>query len=262
MKRNNIIWGGLLILAGALFLLETLGILHINAWGVIWSIALIAAGIWIIAWMRYAKDSTETETLSIPIEGAESARINIRHGAGRLGIDGGTSTEEILSGTFSGGVTYQSSMNHGKMDLTVEAPGRVYVVLPFVRPYIWSLKLNEQVPLELDIKAGASESRLDLRQLNVMNLRLNTGASDTILTMPAKVPFTRASVKSGVASVRINIPEGVAARIRASGGLSNISIDRNRFHRSGGYYQSQDYDTAEFKLELDLSVGVGSFSVR
>ena len=262
MKRSELIWGGALILVGSLFLLETLDIVNINVWGVVWSVALIAAGIWILGWMTSGKDHTEADTISIPTEGAESARIKIRHGAGQLGIESGAGMNEVLSGTISGGVEYRSKLTNGKIDLTVEAPGRVYVVIPFVRPLNWSLKLNQQIPLELDIKAGASESRIDLSQLKVTDLRLNTGASDTYLTMPAAVSHIRARVKSGVASVRINIPDGVAARIRATGGLSNISINRDRFPRSGGYYQSSDYDTAEFKVELDLSVGVGSFTVR
>jgi len=262
MKRSDLIWGGALIFVGSLFLLETLDIVNVNVWGVIWSVALIAAGSWILGWMTYSKDHTEAEIISIPTEGAESARIKIRHGAGRLGIESGVGPNEVLSGAISGGVEVRSKMTDGKIDLTVEAPGRVFVVIPFVRPHHWSLKLNERLPLELDIKAGASESRIDLSQLKVTDLRLNTGASDTYLTMPAAVPHTRARVKSGVASVRINIPEGVAARIRATGGLSNISINRDRFPRSGRYYQSVDYDTAEFKVELDLSVGVGSITVR
>jgi len=262
MRRRDLIWGGVVILVGLLFLLETLDIVNINVWGVIWSAALIVAGLWILGWITIDKDQTEAETISIPTEGAQSARIRIRHGAGRLGIESGAGSEEVLSGKISGGIKYQSKVADGKIELSVGAPGRIYVVIPFVRPLHWSLKLSEKIPLELDIKAGASESRIDLSQLKVTDLRLDTGASDTVLTMPAGVPHTRARVKSGVGAFRINIPEGVAAKIRASGGLSNISINRNRFPRGGGYYQSSDYDTAEYKVELNVSVGVGSFTVR
>jgi hypothetical protein len=262
MRRRDLIWGGALILVGLLFLLETLDIINVNVWGVIWSLALIVVGLWIIGWITLDNDQSEAEKISIPMEGAQSARIKIRHGAGRLGIESGAGLEEVLSGKISGGTEYQSKMTDGKIDLFLGAPGRIYVVIPFIRPLHWSLNLNGQIPLELDIKTGASESRIDLSQLKVTDLRLDTGASDTVLTMPSAVPHTRAIVKSGVASVRINIPEGVAARIRATGGLSNISIDRDRFPRSGRYHQSSDYEEAEYKVELDLSIGVGSFIVR
>jgi predicted membrane protein len=69
-------------------------------------------------------------------------------------------------------------------------------------------------------------------------------------------------MKGVVTSVKVVIPEGVAVRINATGAMSSISIDRERFPDNGGYYQSVNYDAAEFKVELDLSVGVGSISVK
>jgi len=262
MKRGNLILGGVLILAGTLFLLETLDILRINVWGVIWALTLIVAGLWILGWVTYDRGHAETEDLSIPMEGAESARIKIRHGAGQLAIESGASPSEALAGKVSGGIEYQSSLTQGKLNLSLGAPGRVYILVPWVRSLHWTLQLNDQLPMALDLKTGGSESKIDLSQLKVSELDLNTGASDTTLTMPATVSHTRARVKGGVASLRIKVPEGVAARIRATGGLSEISIDRDRFPRSGGFYQSKNYDEAEFKLELDLSMGVGSMTVQ
>jgi hypothetical protein len=262
MKRGNLILGGVLLLAGTLFLLETLDILRINVWGVIWALTLIVAGLWILGWVTYDRGHAETEDLSIPMEGAESARIKIRHGAGQLAIESGASPSEALAGKVSGGIEYQSSLTQGKLNLSLGAPGRVYILVPWVRSLHWTLQLNDQLPMALDLKTGGSESKIDLSQLKVSELDLNTGASDTTLTMPATVSHTRARVKGGVASLRIKVPEGVAARIRATGGLSEISIDRDRFPRSGGFYQSKNYDEAEFKLELDLSMGVGSMTVQ
>lgn len=262
MRVNNTFWGGALILAGLIFLLDALNIIAVNVWGVLWSIALVVVGIWFLRGAFSDKDRAELKTVSHTLDGAEKARVRIRHGAGRLHVEGGASTGEMLSGTIRGGIEFRRRMTDGTLVLDVDAPGRIYIVLPFNQPLLWSLKLNETIPLELVVKAGANETDLDLSQLNVTDLRLNTGASDTTLTMPSKVNQTRAQVKCGVASVRINIPEGVAARIRAVGGLSSLSIDRDRFPRSDGYYQSPNYDSAEYKLDLDLSMGIGSLTVH
>jgi hypothetical protein len=262
MRLNTTFWGGMIILAGLVFLLDGLNIISVNVWGIIWSVAIIAAGVWFLSWALVDRGSGETETVAIPLEGAQGARIMIRHGAGRLSLEGDTGSGELLSGTASGGIEFRKKMRDGKLHLDVQAPGRIYFVMPFARPLMWSLKLSEQIPLELDVRGGASETNLDLSRLNVTKLTLRTGASDTIVTLPAKVNHIRADVQSGVASVQINIPEGVAARIRASGGLSNISIDRDRFPRSGGSYQSPAYDTAEYKVDLYLSMGIGSVVVR
>jgi hypothetical protein len=262
MRFNNTFWGGVIIVVGLVFLLDALNIVAINAWGIIWSVALIIVGIWFLSWALTDRRSGEMEDVAIPLEGVESVRVVIRHGAGRLSIEGGAESGELVSGTASGGIEFRKRMINGKLRVDVQAPGRIYSVLPFTKPLIWSLKISEQIPLELDVRGGASETNLDLSNLNVTNLNLRTGASETIVTMPARVKHTRAEAHCGVASVQINIPEGVAARIRSSGGLSNVSIDRERFPRSGGAYQSPDYDTAEYQLELYLSMGVGSLVVR
>jgi hypothetical protein len=262
MRFNNTFWGGVIIVVGLVFLLDALNIIAINAWGIIWSVALIIVGIWFLSWALGDRRAGETEDVAIPLEGAENARVVVRHGAGRLSIEGGAESGELLSGTASGGIEFRKRIKNGKLRVDVQAPGRIYNVLPFTKPLIWDLKISEEIPLELDVRGGANETNLDLSNLNVTNLNLRTGASETIVTMPAKVKHTRAEAHCSVASVRINIPEGVAARIRSSGGLSNVSIDRDRFPRSGGAYQSPDYDTAECKLELYLSMGIGSLIVR
>jgi hypothetical protein len=61
--------------------------------------------------------------------------------------------------------------------------------------------------------------------------------------------------------VSVKVPEGVAARIRASGGVASINVDRKRFPRQGQVYVSPDYETAENTVDIDLDMGVGSLSI-
>jgi hypothetical protein len=91
---------------------------------------------------------------------------------------------------------------------------------------------------------------------------LQTGASSTTVVLPANAGFTKAKVEAGAAGVVLEIPEGVAGRIRSTSGLTEIRVDRNRFPRQGGGYQSPDYDSADNKVEIDLAMGVGSVEVR
>jgi len=45
------------------------------------------------------------QDLSIPLESARSARIKLDHGAGRLNIQGGAASNELLNGAFGAEVT-------------------------------------------------------------------------------------------------------------------------------------------------------------
>ena len=78
------------------------------------------------------------------------------------------------------------------------------------------------------------------------------------MKLPARAGFTRVVVSGGMTSLRLHVPEGVAARIRASCGLVSITVDRKRFPRTGGVYQSPDYETAQNRVDIRLDTGLGS----
>ena len=89
------------------------------------------------------------------------------------------------------------------------------------------------IPLELVIETGASESKLDLTNLQVTDVRIKSGAASVDMVLPSEVSFCRVGVESGAASVTLHVPGNVAARIRSSSALSSISVDTNRFPHRG-----------------------------
>ena len=85
----------------------------------------------------------------------------------------------------------------------------------------------------------------------------------TDLRLPERAGFTRAEVHAGAASIKIYVPQGVAARINVKSGLSGINIDSMRFPPAGnGFYQSADYASAANRAEIYIETGVGSIDVR
>jgi hypothetical protein len=268
MRRSSLFWGGILILVGALLLLNNLGILDVNIWSLIWPLFLIALGLWLLWGILAGPRLAEAEEVTIPLEGAERARVRVRHGAGRLHISAGAGPGELAAGTFGGGLDYRVKREGDTLDVEMRVPAGVFPGFAF--PWMWgrggmldwSLGLNGEIPLSLELEAGANDMRLDLADLRVTDLRLQTGASATDLMLPANAGHTRAEIRSGAASVTIRVPSGVAARIRVKGGLAGITVDKSRFPRRGDVYQSADYDTAPNKVDVDVETGVGSIDVR
>src|SRR6266542_1869589 len=80
MRRNGLFWGVILVLVGSLLLLNTLGILQINIWNLIWPIFLILAGAWILFGVLNPSAGLEVENVSIPLADATQARIRMHHG--------------------------------------------------------------------------------------------------------------------------------------------------------------------------------------
>lgn len=269
MRNGGIFWGIILVLLGGLFLLETLGILpaSVNVWSVFWPLLLIGMGL--SALMQAVRPASgRVQALRLPLEGARVARVKISHGAGELLIDDRAGPDELLNGSFGGGVESRTRRSIDETSVELRLPAQN---LPFFWPPVgfgphglnWTVGLNPVVDYRLDLEVGASRNRLDLTNLRVIELRLQTGVSATEIDFPARAGRTMAVIKSGVASVVARVPQGVGVRIRSTGGLAEINVDTARFPRTrSNDYCSADYDTAENRLDLEIETGVGSVQVR
>jgi len=262
MRRSSYFWGFILVLVGILFLLTNLGYLEgINLWNLIWPLSLVALGLWTL-WGVFFNRPTGGEQAAIPLEGAKRAQVRINHGAGKLAIQAGNANNDLLLGTFVGGLISRTRREGDLLEARLSIPPRVS---PFWFPMTglnWSFNLNREILLALDFQTGANEARIDLTDLHVTDLRFHSGASSSEIYLPASAGTTRVELEIGAASVNIHIPEGVAARVRARGGLSSTNINRKRFPRTGDYFQSPDYDTAQNKAEIRVDVGVGTVTIN
>jgi len=261
MRRSSLFWGVCFLLAGALFLLENLGIIKINVWNLLWPLFLITLGVWILAG-RYIKRNIQDEFVSIPLSGATKAKFHIKHGAGRLSITSGVDEGFGLQGTFAGGLDFQTQHIGDTLDVTMMAKHLDFPI--FFSPedaLDWKFGLTKDIPLSLKFDTGANDAQIDLRDANVTDIALNTGASATVITLPSESGFTRVDVHSGAASLTIHVPRNVAAKIRMTGGLSSANINQARFPKGIDSYRSSDYDSAINKVDLNIEMGVGSVTI-
>ncbi|HEX2979382.1 MAG TPA: DUF5668 domain-containing protein [Anaerolineaceae bacterium] len=266
MTRNRWFWAILLIFAGILILLDNLGIIRVNVWGIIWPLAIILIGVQMLWTFFRARNLPQSEQLNIPLQNETNAEIKVKHGAGRLSIGANPLPGSLLSGSFTGGIVHEVMSRGSGVSIDLRSPADVIMGAPWsVDPhggFQWTLDLTQQIPLTLELNTGASESEIDLTNLQVTDLRLETGASSTRVMLPAHAGFTRVRTQSGAAAVDLRIPQGVAAQIHAHGGLASIDVDQQRFPGGNGVYASLDYSTAQNRVEIDAETGVGSITIR
>jgi hypothetical protein len=220
-----------------------------------WPVGAIALGVWFLLGALFSRGGG-TERLVIPLEGATDASVRIKFGAGRL-TTAPAAKGNLVDGTFDGGAEYRH-----------RGVNRVELVQDFAHgvpwldhPSEWVVGLTAEVPLDLALETGASRAVLDLTELRVRNLELKTGASDTRLILPRSAGGTTVKAEAGAASLVIEVPQSVAARIRSRVALGTNQIDEARFPKEGDQYQSADYATAENRVDIDVSGGVGSVRV-
>jgi hypothetical protein len=264
MRRNSLFWGIVIIVGGFLFLLDNLKLLPVSAWSLIWPAFLIIIGLWMLLGRTLFRGSQPENKLSIPLEQASQAELRINHGAGRLSIHALPNSDQFLTGDFLGGVDDEINRDGSRINARLSTPSEVFWGVPWTgmsNGFTWQVNLNTEVALDITLKTGASESSLDLTDLKVTNLNLETGASSTSISLPAHAGFTKMNIHSGAASVDIVFPQNVAGRIRIQSGIAGIDVNQSRFPQNGNNYQSADYDTATDKVDLYIETGVGRISI-
>jgi len=262
MRRADVFFGGMLILLGGLFLLQANGLIS-DVLGWFWPIVLVLFGVWVLLG-RYAPwaASNAADQFSVELRGASQMLLDIDHGVGTIQLVGGAPAGVAVSGTRATGMDLKTYLAGDRLEVKIEA-GPSFI--PFLGPDsgVWRFQLNQDVPISLDVDAGVSSLDFDLTDLKVTQLSVDTGASTLKVNLPAHAGYTQVDVDSGAATIDLNVPQGVAARVRARQGASTFNIDPARFPlRSPGLYQSDDYDNAVNRVDINLDGGANSVNVR
>jgi hypothetical protein len=260
MRRDNIFWGGVLILVGVLLYLQGQGYIT-NVFRYFWPLALILVGTWIILGVYWKPASSAEDTFSIPVGAAQHVNYHFAHGAGQLEVRGGASVGQALVGTSAAGMNRSSHLNGDRLDVRVDA-GPSFV--PFIGPNegVWRFQLVQDLPVAVTVESGASSLNIDLTDVLATRLALKIGASSANVTVPAR-GASFVDVESGAASINIRVPDVTAARIRVKEGVMAIHVDTNRFPQiDSGLYQSANFDASQNRAEIHIESGVGSVSVK
>jgi len=260
VRRDNIFWGTALLVFGVLFLLQAQGIIT-SVFRFVWPVALILVGGWIILGVFWKPDIADDETFSFALQSAKQVDFEFSHGAGQIQISGGAPTGKAIVGSSAVGMNTESQMDGDRLKVEIGAGPSM---IPFIGPSsgAWRYQITQEVPVTLEINAGASSLNFDLTDVRATRIEVSMGASSLDLTMPAR-GASLLDVDAGAASINVRVPASVAARIRFDGGLNSVDVDTNRFPKiDAGFYQSPDFDSAVNRAEINFDGGLGSVTIK
>jgi hypothetical protein len=264
MNKSSLGWGAILLLLGGLMLADEMGLRLPGGtapMAFFWPLVLILFGGWMVLSVFLRGGAPASESASVNLQGASEASVRVNHGAGELRIGSGTGMDELANGVFTGGLEQKSRFNGNTLEVRMSPPQQSF---PFFfgnwERYDWDMRLNSRIPMALKLEMGANKTEADLHDLRLTSLKVETGASDTRIRLPAQGRF-HADFSLGAASLTLTVPEGVAARIRVTTGVSGVSVNPSRFPRMGEYYQSPDYDTAPNAIDMKIEAGAAEIKV-
>lgn len=124
----------------------------------------------------------------------------------------------------------------------------------------WVLQINPSIPTALAVKTGIGKTVLDLTGTSVTRLEVKVGVGETQVTLPSTGDI-EAEIKGGVGKSEVIIPKGMAARIEVSKGIGAVFVPERFSRRDHRLYQSDGFDTADHRIDLEVKGGVGEIRI-
>jgi hypothetical protein len=291
-RRNEIAGPVFMIGLGTIILLSSVGLVGWRVWDILWRlwpILLVAIGLEIIAGRRYLwvsilivglmvtalvgvlwvfgrsqfrAESLKISTISHPLGEIDDANISISPVVGDLTIDVLNGTNGLITGRLGGeggqGVytDYYVTDNAGVFSIGSQS----FMNFPGTQFWDWDFYLTNQIPLELNLSMGVGNMNADLSNLILQSVVINQAIGEVNLTLTDRDDY-RAELSQAIGSIIVELPEDSGVRIKINRAISALRLPSN-VEQKGDHYYSQNYETSEFKIDLEVNQAIGSIEIR
>ncbi|MEY3678203.1 MAG: hypothetical protein RI924_344 [Bacteroidota bacterium] len=113
---------------------------------------------------------------------------------------------------------------------------------------------------DINFELGASKSDLDFSAFKVSHLSIKGGAADFDLKLGMPVEQTEVEVKTGMARVKLAVPEAAACQILVKGGLTAKDFD-GFTKQADGSYTTSNFNSSAQKIIIQMKGGMSDFEV-
>jgi hypothetical protein len=201
------------------------------------------------------------ESKVIERDDSQSARVSLNIGAGDLKVSSGT--EKFLRAYFTYNVPQlkpdvRYSTSGGIATLAIDQPDS-HAHLGHTK-YEWDLRLNKDIPLDLDVHFGAGQAQLDVGSLDLRRVGVEMGVGQVQLDLRGapKADYS-VNVQGGVGEADIKLPNSVGIEATASGGIGEISV--HGLNKEGGRWVNEAFNKPGVKVRVDVKGGVGAIHI-
>src|SRR5918995_3760226 len=204
------------------------------------------------------------ESKSVDPKNAQTARAQLKMGAGELHITGGA--DQLMEGDFSYNVSewkpkVSYDVSGGKGELLVKQGGANSGSLGAKARNEWDISFNDELPTDLVVKMGAGESDLDLDSLTLKGLDLRMGAGKTTVDLTGDyAQGFDASIQGGVGEATVLLPSGGGVKAKAAGGIGGINA--KGLKKVGDSYVNDAYGESDVNLSVHVRGGIGEINLK
>jgi len=229
-------------------------------------LALLATLLWSYhhshrrAWTNWDVVSTGHNAHSqktVNLQGAKAVRVHLEMPAGELRFEGGA--QQLLEAEFwhsetwgDTEVDYNVENGVGSLEIMQEKGGQ----LVGRSENIWSLKVNDTIPLDLNVDVGAGKGDFHLAKVNLTGLELNIGAGQATVDLTGeRGKDLQAEIHGGVGEAIVRLPKNIGVVATVHGGLG--SVDVRGLKEEDGQYINAAYGKSPNTIRLTVEGGIG-----
>lgn len=227
----------------------------------IWGLMISAAFMVIAGCSQIVTGTEKHEDILIEKDKAKQLDITLNAGVGQLHVYGGASEwvegEAIYnSDDLKPKVKYNLSGKKGRLTIEQSKKDLSLTKMNNVKS-IWDLELTDEIPINLEVNTGASETILDLQGIQLSNLDIHAGVGDITIDLSGdwKESFD-VDLEMGVGQSTIILPKEVGVRIKSSKGIGQTNF-KGFISEGNGVYVNEAYKDAAVKINVNTELGVG-----
>lgn len=251
-RNPSIIWGGVLVILGVLFLLSNLNV-NIR-WDLLWPAFLILVGVWLLA-ARVGPGGNFADVDSAEArDSIAKATLDLSVGAGRVDVRSAALGDQL----YRAHIEHAGSTPDIRLD---RATGTVKINTRFdwfmgARRLKVDTQISDAVPWDVKCSTGAIRGEFDFSTTQVTSFDCRTGASRIEVNLPAPKGVVPVRIDGGALRVDITRPVGAAIKVQSTGGALQLRADGSHQDGFGNReWRSTGFDSATDRYEVTVSGG-------
>ncbi len=247
----------------------------ISAFLVLMLIAVVAGAVFFADQLpflnRFSAESTwQTSQVQHDLDDSESANVFIDWTSPPGSLYALSDSESLIEGdlTYQGelifDVDYRGDIADVNLDTRmVNSWGISFQGSPRAK---WEIGLTPEIPLDLSLDTGSGSCDFDLSELIIDDLYLDSGSGSIRIALPEDQSF-HFELDSGSGSLNIDLPEDTGVRVVIDSGSGSFNPG-NDFDlvsgekRGDGVWESENYDSAKYTIEIEIDQGSGSINFK
>ena len=263
-RYRSFFWPAILILAGIIALLVNTGQIAVERIGQLvdlWPLVLIVIGLELIvrrtvhgvtgdvaaaliivvaivaaaAYVTVSPNPSATHTYdaSGPAASMEQATVEVNVGAATIDLrDNSESTDLYRAHVEYTGQRPRVQFDEASRTLRIDQIDRGFNFFQN-RRFVLTLSLSPSVRWSIMENSGAATVTMNLAQLHITSLQMNTGASKEEITLGAPSGTVPVEINGGALTVHVHRPAGLSTSIDVSGGAITLDADGHSYHAVG-----------------------------